>query len=323
MSHEVEVAQPGHERPIIGRLLGVADRPWTAPICFGLTIVSVFVVGMTNAAGYYDMIGTKVAFFSTPVLVQAIVYTGALIAILGTHEMGHWLVSRWHDVKTSLPIFIPMPVGVGTFGAVIAMKELPRTRRALLRIGAAGPLAGGVVALALMAIAIRSCPTIPIPVPKPGESGGGIDLGDNLATVVLGALFRVQVPDGQVTVATPLFLASWVGFLLTSINLFPIGQLDGGHVAYALFGARANRWSKRIAVGVMMLSVAGSLGLFGGGLGFVPTYAFWGLLAFFVFSWHPPVPHPEEPLTPLDYGLALACVILFAICFMPVPIRTT
>ncbi len=296
-------------RDFFGRL-GIFERSWTPPVFFVLTVGTVFFTGVMNAMLFYEGLGQKVAWSDRAVLLQGLAYMGGLIAILGTHEMGHWLVARWHGVKTSLPVFIPIPFGIGTFGAVIAMKELPPDRRSLLRIGAAGPLAGGVVALALMALAIPTCPLIPPEVlAKAGPDAMGTILGDSLGMKLLQWLVGGQVVSSDRTLASPIFLAAWTGFLLTSINLFPIGQLDGGHIAFAIFGQRMNRIARFLALGVMSLAFFGS-----------PTWLVWGLLSLAV-SRHPPVPFPEEKL-PLDaWILAAASLVLFALTFMLVPIR--
>ena len=294
---------------------GLTDRAWTPPVALALTLLSMFFVGLGHGLDYYATLGSRLETFDPAILLQGFIYMGALVAILGTHEMGHWLVARAHGVRTSLPIFIPMPFGIGTFGAVIAMKDLPPTRSALLRIGAAGPLAGGVVALVLMAIALPLCPVIEHATVAT-EGAAYMELGDSLGTWLIQSAFRGSVPDGSDVLATPLFFAAWTGFLLTSINLFPIGQLDGGHILYALLGERANRLARPIAMGVMALSLPS---LFDGGLS--PSYLFWGALAFFLLSWHPPVPHPEDRLTRGSRAIVIACAILFALTFMPAPMR--
>lgn len=309
-STDVEVATPAADaRP------GFLDRSWVPPAFFVATIASVFLVGLDNGAGYYHMISVEDP--SVLQLVgQACIYTLGLIAILGCHEMGHWLVARAHGVKTSLPVFIPMPLGLGTFGAVIAMRELPPDRTTLLRIGAAGPLAGGVVALILMAIAVPTCPVVPLPDASVSE-GGYFELGNSLGTLLLGMISPQEIPPGSDLVATPLFFAAWAGFLLTSINLFPIGQLDGGHIAYAFVGERLNRVSRFLAIGVIGLSL---LGLVGDTKGFSASYVVWGLLLFFLVWWHPPIP-AQPPLGRGSRLLLAASFVLLVLTFMPSPMR--
>lgn len=291
----------------------LTDHGWTAPVCLALTLCTVFWTGLENGQDFYAQLGVHVAGRLDPlVLRQALLYTGALFAILGTHEMGHWIISRAHGVKTSLPVFIPVPFGIGTFGAVIAMKELPRTRRALLRIGAAGPLAGGVIALLVMIFALPSCPAIPADKLATAAPPGSYSMvfGSSLGMRLIEWITGTHVVDADDVLASPLFMAAWTGFLLTSINLFPVGQLDGGHVAYAIFGPVMNRLARPIAVAVIGLTVFGSF-----------SYIGWGLLIFFLVSWHPPVPEPEEKLPADAWILALASLVLFALTFMVAPLK--
>lgn len=294
--------------------VGFLDRRWVPPAFFVATIASVFLVGLEHGAGYYEMISIEPSI--AQLLGQASIYMLALIAILGTHELGHWLVARKHGVKTSLPVFIPMPFGFGTFGAIIAMRDLPPNRTTLLRIGAAGPLAGGVVALVLMAIAIPMSPVVPMPEATLLD-GGYILYGNSLGTMLLGWILPQEVPAGFDVAASPLFQAAWVGFLLTSINLFPIGQLDGGHIAYAFVGERLNRVSRFLAVGVIALSL---LGLVGDTKGFSASYVAWGLLLFFLVWWHPPIP-AEPPLGRGSRLILFASGVLLVLTFMPSPMR--
>lgn len=291
---------------------GLLEKTWTPGVFFALTLCTVFYAGITSGQDFYKtLLGADLPWADARVLMQAVIYTTALIAILGTHEMGHWLVSRAHGVKTTLPIFVPNPFGLGTFGAVIAMQELPRDRRSLLRIGAAGPLAGGVVALVLMAFAITTCPLVPPASGTAAPAGGwSMVFGESFGMKLLEWVRGTDVISSDNTLASPLFIATWLGFLLTSINLFPVGQLDGGHVAYAIFGPVMNRIAKPLAVLVMGLAFFGS-----------PTYIGWGALLFLFISWHPPVPQPEEKL-PLDaWLLAAASAVLFLLTFMLAPIR--
>lgn len=307
---DTDVAEPNAADAPVGFL----DRPWVPPAFFVATIASVFLVGLENGAGYYQMISVEPSV--AQLLGQAAVYTTALVAILGCHEMGHWLVARAHGVKTSLPVFIPMPFGLGTFGAVIAMRQLPSDRTTLLRIGAAGPLAGGVVALVLMAIAVPTCPIAPLP-DATVTDGGYFELGNSLGTLLLARISPQEVPPGSDLIATPLFFAAWAGFLLTSINLFPVGQLDGGHIAYAFVGERLNRVSRFLAIGVIALSL---LGLVGDTKGFSASYVVWGLLLFFLVWWHPPIP-AEPPLGRGSRLILLASGVLLLLTFMPSPMR--
>lgn len=164
-------------------------------------------------------------------------FASALMAILLSHEMGHYLAARVHGVAASLPLFLPLPVGlVGTLGAVIAMPRTVRDRNVLVDIGAAGPLAGLAVALPLLAYGIHLSPVAPSP-------PGGLVEGNSLLYLLLKLAIKGQLlPGGGVDVQLhSVAWAGWVGLLVTMINLLPIGQLDGGHLAIAWLGERQQR----------------------------------------------------------------------------------
>ena len=169
-------------------------------------------------------------------LSDAAAFTGTLLGILVAHELGHYVAARLHRVDATLPFFIPLPLPpFGTMGAVIQMRgEIPN-RRALLDIGASGPLAGLVVAIPAYAWGVRhSFETV-----TPSDGGG--ELGESLLVRLLDHFFAPQVAQGVELVYSPVAYAAWAGFFFTMMNLVPVGQLDAGHVAYALLGRRQNR----------------------------------------------------------------------------------
>jgi membrane-associated protease RseP (regulator of RpoE activity) len=167
-----------------------------------------------------------------------------LLAILLCHEAGHYVAARIHRVPASLPYFIPLPVisPFGTMGAVILMKGRIRSARALLDIGAAGPLAGMVVAVVTMVIGLLFSPVLP------RATDGYIQEGQSILYIVLKWLVLGPIPSTHDVVLHPTALAAWVGFLMTFLNLLPFAQLDGGHVAYALFGPRHDGFSRTMWV---------------------------------------------------------------------------
>ena len=177
---------------------------------------------------------------------RGLAFAATLLGILMTHEMGHFIAARRHGVDVSLPYFIPFPSAFGTFGAVISMREKVRSRDALMDIGAAGPLAGLVVAIPLLIIglALSDVHTLPVGVPAGTEGNSILYLG--LKLIVTG---EILPSGGRDVFLHPIALAAWVGLLVTMINLIPVGQLDGGHVAFAFFGQRyewASRWFHRL-----------------------------------------------------------------------------
>jgi membrane-associated protease RseP (regulator of RpoE activity) len=166
-----------------------------------------------------------------------------LLAILVTHELGHYVAARIHGVPASLPYFLPLPIlnPFGTLGAVIVMPKRIRSARALLDIGAAGPLAGMVMAIPIMLIGLALSEV------GPRGTGGGtlyIQEGQSILYWALKSVVHGAIPATHDVHLHPTALAAWVGFLVTFLNLIPFGQLDGGHVAYALFGEKQNRFAR-------------------------------------------------------------------------------
>jgi Zn-dependent protease len=183
-------------------------------------------------------------------------FTGALLAILLAHEFGHYIAARLHKVDASLPFFIPLPIlsPFGTMGAVIRMRSVIPTRRALFDIGAAGPLAGLALAIPLYAWGAAHSQVVSL-----DTAGAGLQLGDSLLLRLLDHLFAPPTPTGTDLMLSPVAFAAWAGMFVTMINLLPVGQLDGGHVAFALFGPKQNRiaqWVHRSVLVFFFVSVA-------------------------------------------------------------------
>lgn len=181
-------------------------------------------------------------------------FAGTILAILLAHEFGHYIAARIHKVDASLPYFIPMPMTlIGTMGAVIRMRGTIPTRAALLDIGASGPLAGMAVAIPMYILGVRRS----TPISLDGFDGGF--LGEPILTRVLDHFFAPHFGAGMDMVYSPMAEAAWAGMLVTMINLVPVGQLDGGHVAYALFGPRQDRiapWVHRSMLVFFFVSLA-------------------------------------------------------------------
>src|ERR1700722_18139565 len=189
-------------------------------------------------------------------LAHASQFTGALLAILLAHEFGHYIAARLHKVDASLPFFIPLPIlsPFGTMGAVIRMRSIIPTRRALFDIGAAGPLAGLALAIPLYAWGVAHSSVQPLDVTE-----GGLQLGASLLLRLLDHVFAPPTPTGTDLMLSPVAFAAWAGMFVTMINLLPAGQLDGGHVAFALFGPRQNtiaQWVHRSMLAFFFVSLA-------------------------------------------------------------------
>jgi membrane-associated protease RseP (regulator of RpoE activity) len=245
------------------------------------------------------------------VIAQGGMFAGALLAILTAHEFGHYIACRRYNVNATLPFFIPAPplFLAGTFGAFIKIKSPIPTRNALFDIGVAGPLAGFVVAVPIAFFGILTLQ------PTPSVAGYGIIFNDPLLFRLFARLLRIKLTAD--TVPNPFYFAAWIGLLVTSLNLMPVGQLDGGHATYALFGARLHKWFGRVAF-VLMATLA-VLGWFwySSPSGFL--YAV--LLGVMLRIKHP---HVEDAHVPLDRSriiIAVITLIVFALSFLPFPIK--
>jgi membrane-associated protease RseP (regulator of RpoE activity) len=240
-------------------------------------------------------------------LVNGIPFALTLLLILVTHELAHFVCSKVHRVPASLPLFIPgLPVLFGTFGAIIRVRGPILERKALFDIGISGPLAGFVVAMVALVIGLRwSQVEIGVSGPTPFLVGGSLLL-DLVMSLMMGDL-----PAGATVNLHPIAEAAWFGLFVTCLNLLPIGQLDGGHVAYALWGDRQR------VIAFAALPILFALGYFGWH-GWLLWIGMAGLLGFA----HPPIPCPQAALGPVRVWLGRATVVLFFLIFPPFPIMS-
>jgi membrane-associated protease RseP (regulator of RpoE activity) len=279
-------------------------------------------------------VGLFVACCITTTWFGGVAFGATLMTILLCHELGHYVVGKRRQVDVSLPYFIPLPpqISLGTLGAVIRMRRPIHDRNALFDVGAAGPIAGLVVALPLLVVGLMLSEVGP-PTPDGQIEGNSI-----LYALLKYAVFGQWLPgDGVDVQLHPMAFAAWVGLLVTMINLMPIGQLDGGHVARAALGDRHETLSARLhvalpIVGLVVASimfalardagrdVVGALGY--ASYGAIPWTA-WALLLGWMRrsagEYHPAV--DDEPLDPLRKRLAIGVLILFVLIATPVPFR--
>ncbi len=247
---------------------------------------------------------------SHPALIgEGVTFSVSLLAILFSHEMGHYLACRYYKVNATLPYFIPAPpiFLAGTFGAFIKIRAAIPTRRALFDIGLAGPLAGFVVALPISVIGVL---TVAPPV-DPGEHW--MYFNDPLLFRLIAKLAGAPLDPNSPT--NPYYMAAWIGLVVTSLNLMPVGQLDGGHGTFAVFGGRAHK-----VIGRVVFVIVAALALLG----------FWwhgspsGFLYTVLLAVMMKVPHPQpavmEPLGTKRIVIAIVTLIVFALCFLPFPI---
>ena len=240
-------------------------------------------------------------------LLRGLPFAATLLAILGTHEAGHYLMCRRHRVDATLPYFLPAPpylFPLGTFGAFIRIRSRFPDRRALFDIGAAGPWAGFVVALGATIVGLRHSTVLPA-----APHGAVLELGDSLLTAFLARL--VLHADPANVVLHPVAFAGWFGLFVTSVNLIPVGQLDGGHVLYAAAGRR-NR-----ALPALLIACLVWLGLRGW-----PGWLVWGAIALLMAGLgHPPTMDDGRPLGAGRSVGALLSLVLFALTFVAEPFR--
>jgi membrane-associated protease RseP (regulator of RpoE activity) len=290
----------------------------------------------TTARGAYLQHGELTAF----PLQDGLSFSLPLMAILLCHEMGHYVAARIHRVPASLPYFVPLPpqLGFGTMGALI-LQSRTSDRRKLIDIGAAGPLAGLVVAIPILAYGLHLSPV--------GPTAGGLQEGNSLLYAVLKRLVcGMWLPDRGIDVNLhPMAFAGWAGLLVTMLNLIPISQLDGGHVAIAFFGNAYGRISQLLRHLLLPLAVAVTAAVYvttardvaRAGLDW-PSWSIWltaGLAGMHWLVWyvmlgvlrrlsggidHPPV--DDRPLPRSRTVLFGAVVVSFILIFMPVPMKT-
>ena len=271
---------------------------------------SLWLIPLYYAQAVFEVV--RYAFTNLTVLREGLIFSGSLLAILASHESGHYLFCRYYGVDATLPFFIPQPPLLipGTFGAFIRMKSAVPSRRALFDIGLAGPLAGFLVMLPIAFAGVLTLQHKPI---EPGASG--ITFNDPLLFRLIGWAFKINLSDG---VINPFYLAAWFGALVTALNLMPVGQLDGGHGTFSVFGKRAHWGIGHVAFASMaIISVLGWL-WHGSPSGFVYV----ALLAVMLRVRHPQ-PEQMEPLGATRVAVAVITLIVFVLCFLPFPLTIT
>ncbi len=276
------------------------SRPRTNIILFLLTVLSTLVAG-SGAFFPFDPLADPGR------LLDGVPFAFTLLAILGTHEFGHYFTARAYGASVSLPYFIPAPPPLlfGTLGAIIRMRSPARDKNSLFDIAAAGPLAGLVVALPALWIGLGWSKVGAVP------SSGSVTFGDSLLMRFMTWLAFGPLPAGHDVFVHPVALAGWVGLFVTALNLFPVGQLDGGRIAYALFGARHRQISIATFLGLLALGAVTGAG----------NWFVWAFLLFFVMGFrHQPPLDDLSPLSPGRYAVGVLCLLLLVLLIPPVPI---
>lgn len=274
-----------------------ARIPWLNIVLFLLTILSTLWTG----AMYYG----ESEFLSHPErILRGWPYSFWLLSILTCHEFGHYLAARRRHVKVTLPYFIPAPTLLGTLGAFIRAKSPFKNRGDLIEVGAWGPVAGFVVSIIAICVGLKHSRLVPDIM-----GGGTLMLGDSLLFSFLSHIILGTLPHGYTLMLNPIAFAGWVGLLVTMLNLLPIGQLDGGHILYALFGRR----QLYIAGLALLALVAMSIFLW-------PGWAVWIAFGILMKPGHPPTLDDGIPLNASQKALGWLSVAIFILSFIPAPI---
>ena len=270
--------------------------PYLNILLFVLTFISTLTVGAMHEG--IDVVAEPIKIY------KGWPFSITLLLILLFHEFSHYLASKKHRIEASLPYFIPAPTLFGTFGAVIKMKSPITTKNALIDIGASGPIAGFIISVIATIIGLSLSRIMPV-----HDTANVISLGDSLLFKGLTRAILGAVPDNQDVYLHPVALAGWIGFFVTSLNLIPIGQLDGGHILYALLGDNHAVISK-LLVGVMFI------------MGFLlwDGWIIWGVLLIILGFKHPPIVYAEVPLDPKRKIVGWISLAIFVLTFTPVPI---
>ena len=287
---------------------------WIASAALFLaTFLSTTFAGLVYAvgdAGFRSMVLTAAA--HPRILIYGLPFSFTFLSILLAHEFGHFFACRYYGIRCTPPYFIPFPITIaGTLGAFIRIKSPFQNKRALFDVGIAGPLAGFAFVLPSLMVGIANSRLVPR-----GAFHGGIYFGEPLLFRWLGKLLLGYSPQSQDMMAHPIAMAAWFGLLATCINLLPIWQLDGGHIAYAIFGREIQK--KLSVVGVIALIAVSFVGWP------LPSYLAFGLLLLILGLryrfFHPPTLYDADGVGPIRLALALLAVLILVVSFTPVPV---
>ncbi len=303
----VERVSPGYYAPPTHRRF--RHRYWVHALWLLATIAS------TTLAGAIHWLSFRAGFSGSPVpldlsvLLHGFWYSGTLLAILGAHEMGHYVMCRRHQVDATLPYFLPAPIPLtGTIGAFIKIREPFPSKAVLFDIGVGGPIAGFVVLVPALFLGIHLSTLERLP-----ANFDGLQLGEPLLFKLASWMVWGRIPDAYSLNLHPMAFAAWFGLIATALNLLPFSQLDGGHIAYAALGRRATLIS---------------LVTLGAALALTFVSASWWVVAlmilvmfFLIGARHPPVPDDYLPLDRTRLWVAFAALVIFALCFTAAPIE--
>jgi membrane-associated protease RseP (regulator of RpoE activity) len=297
----------------VGRQRG--DRVWLHIVLLLVTILTTSAVGGLHYIAFlgdltsYDDAFTSAGLAWTTFLLNGLWYGGTVLAILGLHELGHYLACRRYGVEASLPYFLPAPLLLtGTLGAFIRIRSRIPSRIALFDIAVAGPLAGFAVAVPALVAGLLLSRVVPLP-----EDFTGLSLGEPLLFRFASLLIFGDIPDGYSINLHPVAFAAWFGLLATALNLFPVSQLDGGHISYAVLGRRSTWLTLAMLIAAIGLTLISS------------SWLVWtALLIVMVAIIGPHHPPTLDDQVALDRGRLLVAgfaLVMLVVCFTPAPIE--
>ncbi len=281
-------------------------RWWLHILLFCLTLLSTTFFGALFAGNLpEEFANLPLATLATRprFLLEGLSFSLPLLTILLSHEMGHYVACRIHGLAATPPFFIPVPFGIGTMGAVIRIKEPLRDKRQLLDVGAAGPIAGFVALLPFLIWGVATSQVTPLP-----QGPQYLYFGEPLLFKLVARIFHPGMGAGEDLLLNPMGFAAWFGLLITALNMLPFAQLDGGHIAYALFG----RWHRRFVWPLWSL-------LFLLGFRWIGWWI-WAVIALVMGVRHPRLWDEDRPLDPRRRAIAWLAFLIFLLCFMPQPI---
>jgi membrane-associated protease RseP (regulator of RpoE activity) len=289
------------------------DRRWLHVLLFVLTFLSTTATGVGWYLAFISDFGRPpVMLHGLALAVRGLWYSGTILVILGAHEMGHYLACRYYQVDASLPFFIPIPILLtGTLGAFIRIREPIPSKRMLFDIGAGGPFAGFLFAVPALFIGVAMSHVVKVP-----TDFAGFELGEPLLFKLASWMLWGPIAEGYSLNLHPMAFAAWFGLLATALNLFPVGQLDGGHISYAVLG----RGSARLTIVSVLVAVV-LTSFFSRSL-LVPTLLMLAM-TLIMGPHHPRTIDEHVPLDRTRVWLAVTAAVIFALCFTPNPIEPT
>ena len=316
-----EIHLPEEPRPEKGYVMPSSrpQRPVTRHVVlFVLTFLTTTLVGAQFYASFVTGIGTNVSDLPSfaRLLLGGLWYSVGVLTILGVHEFGHYFACKYYGVDASLPYFIPLPLPFvipGTFGAVIRIRQQIPSKQQYFDIGIAGPIAGFLTLIPVLVLGISLSSVVTLPADFQGEN-----YAEPLLFQWVEKLFLPSLAPGETINLHPAGWAAWWGLLATALNLFPAGQLDGGHISYAVFG----RTSSRITIGVvacLIILTIGSITVLHTPSYLLPTILL-VIMVFVMGPHHPQTPDEDQPLDATRLWLAAFAAFMFIVSFTPIPI---